>query len=184
MAHARTSRTRRVVAFLAAACCVLVADQATKAWVRSALELGGERKVLLPGVMDLLWVENTGAAFSIGEGAGGVFVVIALAVFAVLLALVLRERTMPVWLAALLGTVAGGGVGNMVDRLVKGSVTDFLATSFIDFPVFNVADIFVTCGIVIVFVAFLRMDDEEDDADGGADADATTGEASQAGEKS
>ena len=58
-----------------------------------------------------------------------------------------------------LSCVAGGGIGNMIDRLVQGSVTDFLATTFIDFPVFNVADIFVTCGVAVCLLIVLTSDE-------------------------
>ena len=50
----------------------------------------------------------------------------------------------------------------MIDRVMRGSVTDFLATTFIDFPVFNVADIFVTCGIFVSFIIYLRWDSKRE----------------------
>ena len=85
------------------------------------------------------------------------FVVVALVVVAGAVALAWREP-LPAWLSALLGCVVGGGVGNMVDRIAAGSVTDFLATTFMDFPVFNVADIFVTCGIAASLVGYWWWD--------------------------
>ena len=57
-----------------------------------------------------------------------------------------------------LACVAGGGVGNMLDRLLRGSVTDFLCTTFMDFPVFNVADILVTLGVIATLVLVARQD--------------------------
>ena len=65
---------------------------------------------------------------------------------------------MPASLVCALGAVAGGGVGNLIDRVAAGRVTDFFCTTFIDFPVFNVADIFVTCGVVIAFALAWRWD--------------------------
>jgi signal peptidase II len=149
-------RPRRVAALASTALLALVLDQVTKAVVRASLPVG-EARPLLPGVMELLHVENTGAAFSMGEGATAVFVVVALAVVAGAIALAWREP-LPTWLAALLGCVVGGGAGNMVDRIAVGSVTDFLATTFMDFPVFNVADIFVTCGIAASLVGYWWWD--------------------------
>ena len=61
-------------------------------------------------------------------------------------------------LTASVACVVGGGLGNMVDRLARGSVTDFIATAFIDFPVFNVADIAVTCGIAISLIGYLMWE--------------------------
>ena len=54
-----------------------------------------------------------------------------------------------------------GGIGNMIDRLVQGSVTDFFATQFMDFPVFNVADIFVTLGVICVLICLIREGGED-----------------------
>ena len=54
-----------------------------------------------------------------------------------------------------MGMVVGGAIGNAIDRLVFGFVTDFFATRFIDFPVFNVADIGITCGVAIAFIGFM-----------------------------
>ena len=69
---------------------------------------------------------------------------------------------MPAPLAAALGAVAGGGVGNLIDRVIAGQVTDFFATAFIDFPVFNVADIFVTCGVILSLILAWRFDAARD----------------------
>nr|WP_314638354.1 signal peptidase II [uncultured Olsenella sp.] len=149
-------RGMRSVAFLLAVCLVVVVDQAVKAAVR-ALYPVGEGETLIPGVLDLLHVENTGAAFSMARGMGPLLVVIAIAVLAGCVALVWRED-IPLPLAVAIGCVAGGGVGNMIDRLFQGSVTDFLATRFVDFPVFNVADVFVTCGVAVSVVGYYLWD--------------------------
>ena len=58
--------------------------------------------------------------------------------------------------------VAGGGLGNMIDRIMNGSVTDFLSFAFIDFPVFNVADMFVTVGIAYTLVAYWLFDSKRE----------------------
>ena len=137
-----------VVMFWFTAIVVVVLDQATKVAVRHLMPLGSPSRVLIPGVLDLYRVENTGAAFSIGEGATWLFVICAMVAFAVACILV-WSNDLPYPLVLSLGCVAGGGAGNMIDRLAMGSVTDFLATSFMDFPVFNVADIFVTCGVAV-----------------------------------
>ena len=65
--------------------------------------------------------------------------------------------------------VLGGGVGNMIDRMVMGYVTDFLATTFVSFPVFNVADMFVTCGVVISFVIYTAWESRREHAAAKAD---------------
>ena len=152
------ANVRNVATFFGAAVGAVVLDQVTKAWARAAL--AGGPVSLVPGVMDLVLVGNTGAAFSMGEGKQWLFVLLALGIVAACVSWVVREREMPTALSCALGAVAGGGVGNMIDRVATGSVTDFFATTFVDFPVFNVADIFVTCGVVAVLYLWHRWDAE------------------------
>ncbi len=146
---------------LAVAAVVVILDQATKAAVRSSLA-PGESVTLVPGIMDLRLVFNTGAAFSLGEGAGLLFVGFAAVVVVAVSVLVWREPTLPVPLVATLGCVVGGGIGNAIDRVAFGRVTDFLATTFIDFPVFNVADIFVTTCVVVSAILYVMWGEGEE----------------------
>lgn len=144
-------RGARVVSFVVVTLLVVILDQATKAAARAALS-DGRVLTLIPGVMDLKLVYNTGAAFSLGEGAGALFVVFALAVLVVGFWLVWTRDDISMPLSITIACICGGGVGNMIDRVLFGSVTDFLATTFMDFPVFNVADIFVTCGVIVMLI--------------------------------
>ena len=148
---------RRLCLFAVVAALVVAFDQAVKAWVRAAL-VPGEPVALIPGVMDLSLVYNTGAAFSLGEGAGWLFVAIAVVISVGAVVFVVREKDAPLALVATLGCVAGGGIGNAIDRVAQGSVTDFFATTFVDFAVFNVADVFITCGVVVAFLLWWRWD--------------------------
>lgn len=147
----------RIILFWLFAGLVVLIDQATKTAVRYVAPTTGFMRTLIPGVIDLVHVENTGAAFSIGEGAGPLFAVLALIVACVVFVFVCTQEP-PLTLTVSLACVVGGGLGNMFDRLMHGSVTDFIATSFIDFPVFNVADIAVTCGIALSFVFYLMWE--------------------------
>ncbi len=157
---AKAGRRTRITLFLAMAAVAVILDQIAKAWVRSALPKTGDTAPFIPGVLRLLHVENTGAAFSMGEGKGFFFVAIAVAIFILALLAVWKEE-LSVPFALALGAVAGGGIGNMIDRLVQGSVTDFFATQFMDFPVFNVADIFVTLGVICVLICLIREGGED-----------------------
>ncbi len=152
-----TSLARRLGTFAGAAALVVAADQLVKVWARGALTVG-EPVTLIPHVIDLSLVYNTGAAFSMGEGKGLLFVLIAAVITAACAALCWKEETVPLPLVATLGCVAGGGIGNAIDRVVAGRVTDFFATTFMNFAVFNVADIFITCGVVVAFVLWTRWD--------------------------
>ena len=157
---AKAGRRTRITLFLAMAAVAVILDQIVKAWVRSALPKTGDTAPFIPGVLRLLHVENTGAAFSMGEGKGFFFVAIAVAIFILALLAVWKEE-LSVPFALALGAVAGGGIGNMIDRLVQGSVTDFFATQFMDFPVFNVAVIFVTLGVICVLICLIREGGED-----------------------
>ena len=128
-------------------------DQFTKALVVARIPLGGHVD-FLPGVLDFTYVRNTGAAFSSFEGMQWLFALI----FAVFTLVVLYEyfkKPMPFstferWMIA---AVYAGGLGNMIDRLRLGYVVDMLETLFMDFPVFNVADCFITCGCAALMVS-------------------------------
>jgi signal peptidase II len=157
----------RLDRYVAVAAAVALTDQLLKRLVEGSLAVG-QRVTLIPGFMDLDLVYNTGAAFSLGEGAGWVFVVIAAVLVIGMAVWVVREE-LPSSLVLSLACVAGGGIGNLIDRVMTGRVVDFLATSFIDFPVFNLADIAVTCGIVAVLVSWLVWDRSR-----GADAEGST----------
>ena len=147
------------LALVAVIICVVTAlDQLTKAWAREALANGSI--TFIPGVLDFKLTFNTGAAFSIGQGKGLLFALVAAAVVIFVFILVWREPNLPLPLVFSLACVAGGGLGNMIDRVVAGKVTDFIATTFISFPVFNVADSFVTVGVILTIVFLFAFGDK------------------------
>ena len=131
---------------------IAAADQITKYLVVANIPLYADVPVL-PGIVQLTYVQNTGAAFSMFQGMQWLFFVIFLA----LTALIIFEyfkKPMPFtklerWCIA---AIYGGGLGNMIDRLRLGYVVDMIETQFITFPVFNVADCFITCGCILLVV--------------------------------
>lgn len=150
-------RARRLALFALVAAAVVALDQLSKAVARSAL-VPGEPVTLIPGVMDLSLIYNTGAAFSMGEGAGPFFVLVALAMCAAGAYVAWARADVPLPLLLAVACVVGGGVGNAIDRVALGAVTDFFKTTFMDFAIFNVADIFVTCGVPVALVLWWRWD--------------------------
>ncbi|WP_417802330.1 signal peptidase II [Thermophilibacter provencensis] len=151
------ARARRLALFALVAAAAVVLDQLSKLAARDLL-VPGEPVTLIPGVMDLSLVYNTGAAFSLGEGGGPLFVVLAAAILVAGLVVAWRRADVPLPLLLAVAAVAGGGVGNAIDRVALGAVTDFFKTTFVDFAVFNVADVFVTCGVVLAVVLYWRWD--------------------------
>ena len=152
-----SARVRRLVLFALVAAAVVALDQASKAAVRATL-VPGEAVTLIPGVMDLSLIYNTGAAFSLGEGAGMLFVAIAAAMCAGGVYVAWLRTDVPLPLLLTVAAVVGGGIGNAIDRVALGAVTDFFKTTFMNFAIFNVADIFVTCGVPIALILWWRWD--------------------------
>lgn len=150
-----TPLTTRQVALVAGAA-VVVADQLTKWWVVATLP--GSPIVLIEDFLQLRYLTNKGAAFSMLEGAGSIIALVAIAaiVFIVVVAGGLDIRRE----AVALGLVLGGAAGNLLDRvfrgdgLLDGGVVDFIDFSF--FPAFNVADSAITVGAALALLfAFL-----------------------------
>lgn len=136
---------------------VLILDQAVKYWTTVSIELDAGTKTLIPGVISLVNIHNTGAAFGILPKARWFFVLVAvLFVGLVVYALVKNVLKDPLgrWSAVL---VMAGAVGNCIDRVMYGYVVDMFRFDFLNFAIFNVADIFITvCGILFcVYIIFL-----------------------------
>jgi signal peptidase II len=125
---------------------VVALDQATKALVRATIERG-ERVSVLPGV-EVVHTRNTGVAFGALSGGGAVVtVVIALALVA-LLAYFATHLARPLfWLPT--GMLLGGAIGNVIDRVRDGAVTDYIQLP-LGFPAFNVADMSITFGVLVL----------------------------------
>ena len=131
---------------------IVAADQITKyLTVLYIPSLGAQP--LIPGLLQISYVQNTGAAFSSFEGQQWLFALI----FIVFTGLIFYEYfKKPMGFTELerwcIAAIYGGGLGNMIDRVRLGYVVDMIETTFMDFPVFNVADCFITCGCVLLMV--------------------------------
>ena len=161
---------------LAIVLCV-AADQAVKYYVVSHLALY-ESAPLLPGVVELFHIQNTGGGFSIL--AGHTWILTALtAVLMAGIAWVLVKKKFPHPLAMwTLTAILGGGLGNLIDRVRLGYVVDMFNFQFMDYPVFNVADMCIVSGCVLGLVYyqwFYEKYDKRGKADGNADAPASGG---------
>ena len=145
-------------------CAVLIGlDQWTKALAVGHLK-GQNPIVLLEGVFELTYLENRGAAFGMLQGRQGFFFLISAVVIAAALFALWRmptgKRFLPLYFSAI-GVVAGA-VGNMIDRTVQGYVVDFFYFRLINFPVFNVADCYVTvAAAALVFLLLFYYKESE-----------------------
>ena len=127
---------------------IVAADQITKYLTVANIALY-EDVPFIPGLLQLTYVQNTGAAFSSFEGQQWLFALI-FAAFTGMIIWEFRKNTMGFttferWCIA---AIYGGGLGNMIDRVRMGYVVDMIETTFVEFPVFNVADCFITCGCI------------------------------------
>lgn len=127
---------------------VLVIDQAVKVAVRGSLQPGEEREVL-GSVVQLTYVRNTGVAFGQLSGNGALVALLVAAAVGILLWYFLTHLDTPwIWLPA--GMVVGGALGNVIDRVGQGAVTDYVKLP--GWPSFNVADVAITGGVILMVV--------------------------------
>ena len=122
---------------------VVGADQATKALARAGIDRG-EREAVFPG-LNLVNVRNRGVAFGLFSDGGAIVAIAAAAGLLALVAFFVTHRSRPLaWLPT--GLLVGGAVGNLIDRVAEGSVTDFLKLPL--WPAFNLADVAITFGVL------------------------------------
>lgn len=125
---------------------IVLADQAVKYLITIDLA-AGEQIALIPGIIHLTYVENTGAAFSILSDMRWVLVAVSSVCSLVIIYILLKYKNkIEVFGKLALACVLGGALGNLIDRAVLGYVVDIFETEFIRFAVFNVADCFITVG--------------------------------------
>ena len=139
---------------------IVVADQVTKYLTVANLALGGAAPAI-PGLFGFTYVQNTGAAWSSFEGQHWLFIL----VFAVFAAFIIWEfpknrmgfKPFERWCIV---AVFAGGLGNIIDRVRLGYVVDMIRLEFMDFPVFNVADCFISCGCIALMAHLILFNKE------------------------
>lgn len=140
---------------LVVAAIVVAIDQVTKFLIVSNLD-SQSCIAVLGGLFNIRFVENSGAAWSILEGETWLLVAVSLVIMAVCIFMLVKKTygsKLMFWAVSL---VLAGGVGNLIDRIFRaGKVVDFIEFGFIDFPVFNVADIAVCTGAGLIVVLFI-----------------------------
>ena len=139
---------------------IVAADQITKLVVLDKIPLAS-RVEALPGLFHFTYVQNTGAAFSSFEGAQWLFVL----VFVLFTAAIIWEFSGKRWPFTnferwLIVAIYGGGIGNMIDRFRFGYVVDMIQTDFMNFPVFNIADCFITCSCFLLMAHLFLINKE------------------------
>ena len=137
-----------------------VLDQISKYLVVRFIPYGGYVEAL-PGVFHLTHFHNTGMAFSMLEGGRWLFLPLTVIALALMVMTVKKKwLTHPVSLWAL-ASIAGGAVGNLIDRAFLGYVVDMIEVDFMNFAIFNVADCFVVCGAILLAIGVLFFEKDE-----------------------
>jgi signal peptidase II len=153
------SPTARAWGLAAILCGVVVAgDQAVKSTIEAQITPGEVVEVL--GPLSLTLAHNDGVAFGLAGGAGAGLVLVTAAALALIVYVFSRDPARPgMWVAV--GLLAGGALGNLIDRLTAGEVTDYIDVG--SWPAFNLADVAITCGVLLLVLLYLR------DAEAGGD---------------
>jgi signal peptidase II len=136
---------------------IVALDQFFKHWILRTLELREEGPEIIPGILGLTRWENDGAMLNILSGHQWVLAGIAFAAAVVLIMILLRYNE-GFWGTLGLAAVLGGTIGNLADRIFNdGKVVDMFRTLFINFPIFNIADVFITLGFITFLIHFIAL---------------------------
>ncbi|MCO6017814.1 MULTISPECIES: signal peptidase II [Carnobacterium] len=133
---------------------VLIVDQVTKYLVVQNIELY-QVKAFLPGVLSWMYIQNTGAAWSILEGQMWFFYVITTVVIIGVLYIMQKYAKESRLFSMGLALILAGALGNFIDRIRLGYVVDMVRIELIDFPIFNVADMSLSIGVALIIVYVL-----------------------------
>ncbi len=131
-----------------------ICDQLLKSWVASSIVLGGSKQ-LIPGIIELTNLRNSGAAWSIFEGQQTFFTIITIVAIIVIGYFIWQYRkNIPMLIG--LSLIMAGTIGNFIDQ---GYVVDMFETTFINFPIFNIADMCLTLGVIWLIICILKEKD-------------------------
>ena len=144
--------TAKLISLVAAALLV-AADQGIKAWATAQLMPVGVMAVL-PGIVELRYILNDGMAFSMLAGKQEILIGVTSLMLIGVLVWLLRGKMPPLERVAWT-LVLGGGIGNLIDRVMNGVVVDYINVLFMNFAVFNFADICVCCGVGLLILSIL-----------------------------
>lgn len=134
---------------------LIVLDQLSKHWIVSHITLG-EVKSVIPGIVSLTYLQNNGAAFSSLQNQQWLFAIITVVVVGAAIYYMVKNIKGSFWLLSGLTLIIAGGLGNFIDRMMQGYVVDMVHLDFVNFAIFNVADSYLTVGVVLLMIALWR----------------------------
>ena len=141
---------------------IILVDQFSKAYIRAhfieGVDMWAPWNWLLPYAR-ILYVSNTGVAFGLFKGMGGIFTILAIIVALAIIYYFPRVSAEDWTLRLAMGMQLGGAVGNLIDRVTQGNVTDFISVG--NFPVFNVADASITVGVAVLILGIWMQEQRQ-----------------------
>lgn len=143
----------------------IVSDQLTKLWAINVLKDGSSIKII-GDFLRFTYAENRGAAFSILQNQRTFFIITTTIMLIVLAYIYFKTKNITKISKLSIGMIAGGAIGNFIDRVRFGFVVDFIDVrfgSFYNFPIFNIADSFVVCGTILMIILILFNKFEKSD---------------------
>ena len=153
----------KLIIFSICSMILIFIDQLTKSIVTNRLS-NGNKIIVIPEVFEIFYLENRGAAFGILQGQRVLFFVITIIVLLLLVVFLFRlpyqKKYIPLYIVLLL--IFSGAIGNFIDRITKGYVVDFLYFKPINFPLFNLADSYITiaCFLLLYLIVFHYKEEE------------------------
>lgn len=148
----------RKLYFPLAAVMLILLDQLSKQWIVNHIPLNAIRKCV-PGIFSLTYLRNYGAAFSILQNQQWLFTVITLTVVGAACYYFIKNINGNFWFLFGLLLIISGGIGNFIDRLRLSYVVDMVHLDFMNFAIFNVADSYLTVGVMILFIALWKEEE-------------------------
>ena len=137
---------------------MIALDQLSKLWIVNHIPLNTIHK-FLPGIFSLTYLRNYGAAFSILQNQQWFFTVITFAVVGAACYYFIKNLQGSFWLLFGLLLIISGGLGNFIDRVRLGYVVDMVHLDFMNFAIFNVADSYLTVGVIILFITLWKEEE-------------------------
>lgn len=112
---------------------------------------------IIPGVLNFTYIENTGGAYGIGNDSTLMFIIVSVVIITLIGKFILsKQNDIPIYILFSLGLVISGGLGNLVDRIFRGFVVDYIDFNpIIKYPIFNLADICVVLGCIIIMISII-----------------------------
>lgn len=139
---------------------LIIADQISKYFI----EINKYKlpKVIINNILSFTYCKNKGVAFGIGYGKVGIITIITIIVIIVALILIIKNyKKINKLILIGIAMMISGGIGNLIDRIFRAYVVDFIDFRIIDFPIFNIADICVVVGVIIVGITYLKLERSE-----------------------